>query len=74
MTTREYLKTQIDTLPDRAIERVCEFIQFQKYRFGFYNNDTEYLCSLPGMVSLITAAAKEPLDEGIDADCVDFNV
>jgi len=74
MTTREYLKTQIDILPDRAIGRVWEFIQFQKYSIGLYDNDTEYLSSIPGMISSIKMAAKEPLEEGIDADNVDFNV
>ena len=74
MTTREYLKTQIDTLPDRAIGRVYEFIQFQKFNIGLYDNDTEYLSSIPGMVSSIKAAAEEPLEEGTDADSVNFDV
>ena len=74
MTTREYLKTQIDILPEMAISRVWEFVQFQKYSIGLYDNDTEYLSSIPGMVSSIKTAAKEPLEEGIDADSVDFNV
>ena len=74
MMTREYLKTQIDTLPDRAIGRVWEFVQFQKYSIGLYDNDTEYLSSIPGMVSSIKAAAQEPLEEGVDADSVDFDV
>ena len=78
MTTREHLKTQIDTLPDEAINRVWEFIQFQKQfpKSGveLYDNDTEYLSSIHGMVSSIKAAAKESLEEGIDADDIDFNV
>ena len=74
MTTREYLKTQIDMLPDRVIGRVCEFIQFQKYSMGLYDNDTAYLSSIPGMVSSIKTAAEEPLEEGSDADSVNFNV
>ena len=76
MTTREYLKTQIDTLPEMAINKVWEFVQFQKYSIGLYENDTEYLSSIPGMVSSIKAAAKEPLEEGVDVDAdeVDFNV
>ena len=74
MTTREYLKTQIDMLPEMAINKVWEFIQFQKYSIGLYENDTEYLSSIPGMVSSIKAAANESLEEGVDADDVDFNV
>jgi hypothetical protein len=74
MTTREYLKTQIDTLADRVIGRVCEFVQFQKFSFGLYDNDTEYLSSIPGMVSSIKAAAEEPLEKDTDADSVSFKV
>jgi len=74
MTTREYLKTQIDTLPDRAIGRICEFIRFQKFSIGLYDNDTEYLASIPGIVSSIKAAAEEPLEEGTDADSIHFDV
>jgi hypothetical protein len=74
MTTRECLKTQIDTLPDMAIGKVWEFIQFQKYTIGLYDNDTEYLSSIPGMVATIKVAAKEPLEEGVDANDVDFDV
>ena len=62
------------SLAKMAIGKVWEFVQFQKYSIGLYENDTEYLSSIPGMVSLIKVAAKEPLKEGVDADEVDFNV
>jgi len=65
MTNREYVKTQIDTLPDNAVEVVLEFISFQKYRLGLFDNDTDYLTSIPGMVDKIKAGMKEPL-----SDCV----
>ena len=34
MTNREYIKSEIDTLPDSAIEELLEFIAFQKFRIG----------------------------------------
>ena len=61
-------------LPERAIGKVGEFIQFQKFSIGLYDNDTEYLSSIPGIASSIKAAAEEPLEEGIDVNSVNFNV
>ena len=74
MNTREYVKIEIDTLPEVVIDKVREFILFQKYSLGLYDNDTEYLSAIPGMTASIKAAAIEPLEDGIDAAKVDFNV
>jgi len=74
MNARDYVKTQIDILPETAIDRIIEFISFQKYRLGLYDSDTDYLSSIPGMVESIKAAAAEPLEDGIFASEVDFNV
>ena len=74
MTTREYVKTQIDALPEIVIDKVREFISFQKYSLGLHENDTEYLSSIPGMIASIKAAAVEPREDGIDAAKVDFDV
>jgi len=63
MTTREYVKTQIDTLPEGAIERVIEFISFQKYSLGLFDNDTDYLMSVPGMAEKIKNGLNTPLSE-----------
>ena len=63
MSNREYVKEQIDTLPEIAIERVIEFISFQKYSLGLYENDTEYLSSIPVMVDKIKAGLNTPLSE-----------
>jgi len=43
MTTREYIKTQIDTLPEDLVGKVIEFISFQKYNFGLFETDNNYL-------------------------------
>jgi hypothetical protein len=65
MSSRDYAKAQIDILPDDAIEKVLEFISFQRYSLGLYDNDTDYLASVPGMVDKIKAGLDTPL-----ADCV----
>ena len=65
MTCREYVKTQIDTLPDSAIEKVIEFISFQKYSLGLHENDTDYLLSVPGMADKIKTGLNTHL-----SDCV----
>jgi hypothetical protein len=65
MTDRDYVKKQIDTLPDGAIERLLEFISFQKYSLGLYDDDTDYLLSVPGMAEKIQSGFNTPL-----ADCV----
>jgi hypothetical protein len=61
MSNRDYAKAQIDILPDGAIEKVLEFISFQKYSLGLYDNDTDYLTSVPGMAGKIKAGLNTPL-------------
>jgi hypothetical protein len=63
MTNRDYAKAQLDILPDKAIEKIIEFISFQKYRFGLYENDTDYLQSVPGMADKIKTGLQTPLTE-----------
>jgi hypothetical protein len=65
MITREYIKNQIDELNDNAVERVGEFIMFQRYLVAFNNdeNDTDYLTSIPGMTEKIIEGMNTPLSE-----------
>ena len=65
MSNREYVKTQIDALPDSVIEKIQVFIAYQKFSLGIFENDTDYLTAIPGMVESIKAAAAEPL-----CDCI----
>jgi len=65
MTSRDYVRAQLDTLPESVIERVVEFISFQKYSLGLYDNDTDYLMSVPGMAEKIKSGLNTPL-----SDCV----
>jgi hypothetical protein len=59
------IKEQLDTLPEKVIERVIEFISFQRYSLGLYDNDTDYLMSVPG----ITDKIKDGLNTLL-SDCV----
>ena len=68
MTNREYIKTQIDTLPEKALEKIIEFISFQWFSLGLYDNDTDYLLSVPGMADKIKDELNAPL-----SDCVSLS-
>ncbi|MDR1565349.1 MAG: hypothetical protein LBS74_10365 [Oscillospiraceae bacterium] len=65
MTSREYVKKEIDLLPDSVIERIQEFISFQRYSMGIFENDTDYLNSIPKMAASINEGIETPL-----SDCV----
>ena len=74
MSSREYIISQLDSLPESALEKVQEFIMFQRFSMGVFESDTQYLESIPGMVESIRAAAAEPLSAGVPASEVDFGV
>ena len=38
MSNRDFAKTQIDVLPDSAVDKVIEFISFQIYSLGLTGN------------------------------------
>ena len=73
MSTRDFVKTQIDTLPDAVLEAVMEFISFQKFRLGLFEDDTEYLSSIPSMVKIIQEGRATPLNECLDSVGWDIN-
>ena len=72
MTVRDHAKLQIDTLPEQAIVKVIEFINFQKYQFGLLEDEddeeTAYLLSIPGMLEKIEAASQELVSEGCSTE------
>jgi hypothetical protein len=63
MVSREYIKTQIDTLPDNALERISDFIMYQRFTLGLYDDETEYVMSMPGMAQKIKDGLNAPLSE-----------
>jgi len=63
MVNHEYVKTKIDELPESALEKILEFITFQRFTLGLYDNDTDYLMSVPGMAEKIKEGMQTPLSE-----------
>ena len=63
MSGRDYVKTQIDILPEDVVEKVIEFISYQKFSIGMYDNDTEYMSSIPGMTEKIKEGMNTTLSE-----------
>lgn len=65
MSNKELAIMQINALPDNAVAKVLEFILFQRYTLGLYDNDTDYLESIPGMADIIKDGMNTPLSECI---------
>ena len=63
MTHREYIHAQLETLPDSVMEKIAEYISFQRYSLGMFENDTDYLMSVPGMAERIREGINTPLSE-----------
>ena len=66
MVTRELLKTEIDSLPDSVLHTIHEFISFQKFHADIFEDDAEYLSSIPSMVEIIRKGKATPLNECLD--------
>jgi hypothetical protein len=67
MSKKELLMTQIDSLPDSVIDKILEFVSFQRYCLGLFDNDTDYLNSIPGMAESIVQGIKTPVNECFEA-------
>ena len=65
MTVREHVKIQAEILPEHILEKVLEFISFQKFSHDLYDSDDEYLDSVPGMTEIIKEGLETPLSECI---------
>ena len=65
MTVREHVKSHADTLPEDILEKVLEFISFQKYSHNLFDNDDDYFDSVPGMAEIIQEGLATPLSECI---------
>jgi len=63
MSSRDYAKSQIDILPDNIVNKVVEFISFQRFSLGLYDSDDEYLAAIPGMTESIKEGLATPLSE-----------
>ena len=63
MNKLEYAKSQLDTLPENVVDKVIEFISFQRFSLGLYDDDDEYLASISGMTESIKEGLATPLSE-----------
>ena len=72
MVSREALKKDIDLLPREALVDLQKYILMQKFYFDAFDNDTDYLNSIPGMAEKIISSMQEPLSESVPADEVDW--
>jgi len=70
--SRDALKKDIDALPDEALDDLHKYLLMQKFYFGVFDNDTDYLNSIKGMSEKIIAGMKEPLSECIPANEVEW--
>ena len=63
MTNQEYIINQLNILPEDTIAKIVDFISYQKFTLGLYDNDTDYLMSVPGMTKKIQEGLSTPLSE-----------
>ena len=67
MSSRDYIISQLDSLPEPVLDKVQEFILFQQFSMGLFKSDTEYLQSIPGMAESILKGRAEPVNECLDS-------
>ena len=70
MSSREYIISQINTLPDSIIERIQAFIAYQKFSTGLFDSDDDYLASIPGMTESIKEGLETQLSECVSVSDV----
>ena len=61
MSMVEAAKLELDTMDEALVERVYDFILFEKYRNIHEMGDSTYLASIPGMMESIQEGIKTPL-------------
>jgi len=57
---------------DAILRNSYKYLLMQKFYFGVFDNDTDYLNSIKGMSEKIIAGMKEPLSECIPANEVEW--
>ena len=65
MISHEYVKTQIDMLPESTLDKVVDFIMYQRFINGMYMDETDYVMSVPGMAEKTKEGVNTPLSECI---------
>jgi len=67
MSSRDYVRTQIDILPDSVIDKLQDFIAYQRFSLGLFDSDDDYLASIPGMTESIKEGLATPISECLDS-------
>jgi len=73
MANRDHVKIQIDALPDSVIDKLQDFINYQKFMLGLFDSDDDYLASIPGMNEIIMEGMATPISECLDSVGWDIN-
>ena len=68
MSKLEYAKAQLNELPESVVNKVIEFIAFQRFSLGHLDSDTDYLMSIPGMAESIHAGGAELIEDCIPVE------
>ena len=63
MANREYVINQINSLPDNIVDKIQEFISFQKYSLGLHDSDNDYILSVPNMAEVIRDGLNTSVDK-----------
>ena len=63
MSSREYIKSEIDTLPDSVIKKIQEFIIFQKFSLVFFERDKTAIQDIEAASMSSTGFWDNPDDE-----------
>ena len=63
MSSREYIKSEIDILPDTVIAKLQEFISFQKFTLGVFENDKKLIHDIAAASMSSTDFWDNPDDE-----------
>ena len=64
MSTRERLITQLDLLPEESLERMLQFISFEKFNLGIYNKEIKKPLS---MDDLTEDELNAEIQKGVDS-------
>ncbi|MDR2591745.1 MAG: hypothetical protein LBC59_02950 [Chitinispirillales bacterium] len=63
MTSRELAITYISTLPDSTIDRILDYILYQKYIVDKENDEETDIESIPTMMEIIDNGINTPWEE-----------
>lgn len=60
---KDILKKEIDTLSEDLLGEVIDFVGYLKMKKGIYENDTDYLESIPMVKESILDGEKEKIED-----------